>query len=459
MTGDPQEESQNHNKIAASIAGLSTVHLVTQVMAAGAQFLLAIWLLPADFGFWATATAWTALLLGLANFGEVNGYLSDPHARLGNSVRRTLIPNAVLLGVALGMSALAAYQGQQTLAWLLLICGVNIPAQGLGNLLYAGMVKHRFRRKLVLAQVASAIARILVMLVIAMATGSALALAAGLLVMSASLVVMCSWALKDRTELQEGSVTPRKPLLWGGQSLSQMLALQADYLVLSILANPVVLGLYFFSYQVTVAMTAVVSPALSRTAMAEFARATSQPARLRLAVGLQQRLGLVSSLLTLLAATLIVVAAPLLPSAWSSARDLILVLLLSIPARLANPLTDALQMASGRWRRSSLYNLIDAIGTAAAATSLIVWDIFWVALAIAIWKAVWSGFRIFLAFGVAGGRRTAAAVAFAPVAFAVVAAGGMLLHAVNLWPFVGGVVAMLIVYSVASMASRFRDRN
>lgn len=391
--------------IIAGILGLSSINVVTQALGAGSQLLLAFWLTPSDYGVWATASAWTAILLGLANFGEVNGYLSRGGARLRESLRKSLGPNFVLAAVAMALAMGVWLRGEPLLALVIALCALNIPIQGMSSLLFAAMIKHRFRRRLAVTQLVASACRFTVMLLIAWTTGSPIAFAMGMVTMSILSALGCALALRHRVEASVGMSAARRPRAWTAQAVSQMLAGQSDYLALSVVAAPAVLGLYFFSYQATVALTAMMVPILSRTVMAELSRIAEQNDKAHFAAHVMLRFVWIGAGLAVCAAMLVVIAHDLLPRGWQEAAPLLLALLASVPARLTNPISDAVQMAGDRWYRSALVNVIDGVGTVTVIFLMIPYGILMATAFVALWKVVWSLARVTVAFRALGWRK------------------------------------------------------
>src|SRR5690606_15513563 len=116
------------------------------------QAVLVVWLSPEEFGLWAAATSSMAVLTGLVNFGEVNGYLAGGEERLREARRAIWRLNGLLTLVAGVVVASYWVSGQHEVAILVALVGLNIPLLGECNLLYAAYVRRRANGSLVRAQ-------------------------------------------------------------------------------------------------------------------------------------------------------------------------------------------------------------------------------------------------------------------------------------------------------------------
>jgi O-antigen/teichoic acid export membrane protein len=372
------------------VAHLSVGTTLVQAMVAVSQILLVVWLSPAEFGVWATATASTAVLTGLVNFGEVNGYLASGEERL-REARRTIWRLNGLLGVG-AVAVVVGYwmAGQRELAILVALIGLNIPLLGECNLLYAAYVRRRENGSIVRAQVVSGVARTAVGLVVAWLTRSALAFAVATLAYSAVMIVLLApptrtWLNRSGDRLTR--IGWRARSAWSVQALCQLLPTQVDFLIVALVAGPTLLGLYFFAYQVTVGLSTLVAGPLAKSVLAALA---AQDERIRpvLAERLMSVVAAGIGAAAAVAVGTIALAASLLPSDWEAAAPVICILLASVPARFLTALSDAVQMAAGSWWRSAALNAVDAMGTAAVALTAVTGDITALAVSMVAWKTV-----------------------------------------------------------------------
>jgi O-antigen/teichoic acid export membrane protein len=376
--------------LASNVLVLSSGTFAIQLLSAVGQLALALWLDAAQFGYWAAATAGLIVVSAFVNLGEVNGYLARPAARLSASTQRTRRINLVLTLAGLVIATTYYAAGRESVAVLMAIAALNLPLMGEDGLLYAHYVRAGRRRDVVAAQTLGALCRLAVGIAVAWATGSAIAFA--LSMFAASLLTVARLRLglrRDPTRLLVAEMEPAMPirarLPWAAQSFSQTVARQADYLVVSFVSTPQLLGIYWFSYQATVGISGVIASPLSKSALSELARAdrTERPMLARHLVGyVAGGAGIVCAAI----AGAVLMMKDLLPDGWAAAGPVVVLLLGSLPARLLAPIVDALQMAGGRWWSSTSYGAMDALGTAVAALAAMTGDVRLLASAIVVWK-------------------------------------------------------------------------
>lgn len=425
------------------VAQLSVGTTLVQVMVAVSQAVLVVWLSPEEFGLWATATASLAVLTGLVNFGEVNGYLASGQERLRAARRAIWRLNGLLTVGALAVGAGYWLAGQRELALLVALIGVNIPLLGEGNLLYAAYVRRRENGSVVRAQVASGLMRSAVGLVVAWLTGSAVALALAMLAYSVAMIVL----LAPRTRAWLGRSGDRLAKLgwrarsaWSVQALCQLLPTQADFLVVALVAGPTLLGLYFFGYQVTVGLSTVVAGPLAKSVLAALA-AQDERQRPVLAERLMSFVAAGVGAAAAVAVGAITLAGGVLPAEWEAAAPVIAILLASLPARFLTALSDTVQMASGAWWRSAAMNALDAAGTAAVALTAVTGDVTVLAVSMVVWKTAVTVVRVWQCPLALSAQRRAAVVAPA-VLVAAVLTTGVLVGGPSRWLLVAGALAV-----------------
>jgi len=432
------------------VAQLSLGTTLVQVMVAVSQAVLVVWLSPEEFGLWAAATSSMAVLTGLVNFGEVNGYLAGGEERLREARRAIWRLNGLLTLVAGVVVASYWVSGQHEVAILVALVGLNIPLLGECNLLYAAYVRRRANGSLVRAQVVSGLARTAVGLSVAWLTGSALAFALAMVAYSAVMIALLTPRTRAwRNRSGEPSTQPgwRARAAWSVQALCQLLPTQVDFLVVSLVAGPTLLGLYFFAYQVTVGLSGVVAPPLAKSVLAALA-AEDERTRPVLAEKLMSVVAAGVGAAVAVAVSAIALAGGMLPGDWQAAAPVICILLASLPARFLTTLTDVMQMASGSWWRSAALNALDAAGTAATALTALTGDITVLALSMVGWKTAVMVLRMWRCPLALSARRRAAIVAPA-----VLVAGGLTAAALvgrpSLWLLAASVLAFCAVRAVA----------
>ncbi|MET3636599.1 oligosaccharide flippase family protein [Curtobacterium oceanosedimentum] len=380
------------------ILGLSIGTVVTRALAAVSQLVLALWLAPSDFGAWAAATSLVSVLTGLANFGEVNGYLSGKGGTYRRVRRVTRVQNSVLAALGLGLASTYFLRGEEEIGWLAVIVALTIPLVGDAERMYSTGVKYRAYRAVVAAQTTAALVKIACGILIAAVGGGSLALAASTLLFYVAMDLVISVAVRKRVRVDvdgAGRVSVRDRFKWAINSLFVTLPLQAGFIVAQFVTSPHVLGLYYFAYQVTTGISGLVSVPLSRVSLARFAELSGSDRG-----AAARKLATVFGGLTLVAAALMAlilpILEPLLRSQWVEAIPAVVLLSASLPARMMGPVMDALQQARDRWWQSTGFNALDAVGTAAAACTAVWGDVLVLAAALSAWKIALSLLRTWI---------------------------------------------------------------
>lgn len=391
----------SEGSIVKGAASVTTGTVFVQLGGSLGQFVYAFWLTPEDFGVWATASASVALLGAFMNAGEANGYLAGGSFGLRGVLRNALRINAVLALIALGLSAVYCAAGNVKVAFLVLMLAVSLPLQGRASMFVAAFIKTRLHTELVLAQVLATLLRLSVGIAAAAIWHSPIALALALLANSSAMVVLTHLQARRRApEILEVASEPASP--WrlridrAIHQFSQTLPTQIDYLVVSLVATPQLLGLYFLAYQASAAISGLVAAPLSKTAMAELSRIPSDERFLvvgRLLLGI---LG-VAGLLAAIGGFLALGAREVLPGRWVDVVAPFAILLASVPARFMAPISESLNMVNGKWRRSSVINGIDTCGTALMAVSAVTGSVVVVSICIALWKGLFGCGRVLMA--------------------------------------------------------------
>lgn len=383
--------------ILRTTATLSIGTVVAQGLGTASQFLLAAWLTPRDFGLFAIANTSLFLLFALVNLGEVSGFLTNQGWSPRGLARATTRFNLLLSCVGLVISSICFFQGAHLLALLVALLALEVPLLGRTLVLYAVAVKARKVRLIVVAQILGSATKLVVGVLVAWSTGSAVALAVSLMAYSVAMAVPIEiWMRRNydsASGTSNGSLTPslRSRMRWGVQSLSQALPTQADYLVVSIISTPYVLGVYFFAYQATVGLSALLGAPLMKSSLAEFGRLKEQSgeAAFNLAAGVCRAVAAACLFIAVLAYFF----RGLLPDEWTAAGPVLVILLGSLASRFVTPITEARQVSAGKWTQSTVLNLLDAVGTAAAAVSAASGSVLVLASSVAAWKLLAAYFR------------------------------------------------------------------
>ncbi len=376
------------DSFARRIAVLSAGTGGAQAAAAIGQFAMAIWLTPEDYGAWAQATSMLVLVSALTNLGEVNAYLSSGGDHLAESRRAVLKVNVCLAAVGCVVAAGVMAFGDSTVGLLMALVSLNIPLSGDAGLLYAGFVKRRLQGEVVKWQWIAGGTRVAIGIAIAWAFASPVAFGVSMIAYSGLLAAFLSF--KGGAGGSRRQPAPRRTqLIWAVQSVSQSLPTQADFIVASLVASPAALGIYFFSYQITVGISSLVSLPLTKSLMAELS-AVAPAARAARSQSLAVHIAAAVGIGALLIGAVSYAVTGMVSGRWEQVVPVLMVLAGGLPARFLVPVVDAGLIANKRWGASIRLNVIDAVGTGAAATVGLTNSPLALACATVAWKVFFS---------------------------------------------------------------------
>ncbi len=369
-----------------------------QAVSTGSVFISALWLEPADFGVWATSTSWMAFLTALTSLGAVNAYLTSSSDYLAEARLNALRTNMALAGVGALLGITLGATGGAQLALVSVLVACNIPVAGDAAFLYAACMRRRQDARLLTGLWIAALGRLAASAGLAALLQSAVALALSMISFSAIQIL----ALHRRAETSGRERTPTQSLRtrgsWAVQQVSQMLPAQADYIVASVVASPSTVGLYFVAYQATVAMTIWVAVPLSKLAISEFSGLTGE-GRFNNARSLARRVAFAVSAASCLAIACVSLLPDLSGTTWGSAVPIFAIVCAGLPARFLTPVTDAYSLALRAVRSSTLWNVVDGVGTGIAALAALSGSAVWLAVATVSWKIVINLVRYWMVVG------------------------------------------------------------
>lgn len=393
----PKAARTGSSAIVRGVLKLSIGTATTRMVAAVGQVALALWLAPTEFGYWAAATSMISVISGIMNFGEVNGYLSRPGASLYRLRHVTRRMNSLLALTAAPIVLGYLYFGSPITAVLAAMVAASIPLQGEADVLYAAYVKQNRQRKLVVAQAISAVSKTLVGVGLAMLTGSAIAIGVSFMALP-MLMIAALWRSAEPWSVEVGDrevVPSRLRFAWAINSLSQTGPTQVGFLVTQFAASASLLGIYYLAYQVTAGISGLISVPLSRTILSALGDSAPE-ARPRLALQMANYfVGLTGLAASAIAIALVYVGTHV-DGHWAAAFPTTMILLAGLPVRMLTPVMDAFQQASNRWRQSTTFNIVDTVGTAAAALSALSGDVIVLAIATSVWKICFGIVRLAL---------------------------------------------------------------
>ena len=368
--------------VAGGMVWTGLMILVSKAASFVAQLALGWLLVKADFALYATAASLGVWLTALKD-GAAGSYLIQQGHRFeqlaGAAFQFGLLMNVVAALGLIAAAPFAAYHLDRPQLTLLVWCMAFATILASPVMVYRAklMIDLRFSTE---ARIGSLSAIIRYSLMIALAAWGFGALS---FVVPLVLVAIYEWSMYRWTV---GKVRLWEPPDWhkmrelGRACRWLMLATLAvaligngDYIVLSVLA-PSVLADYYFGFQLTVGISAVVTSGVKAVLMPAFSRLADSPERQ--ARGFARSIGMLS-LLAAPVCTLTAVVAPLLVDAawqgkWNEAIPVIQVMALSLYPRLFQPVSGAVLEARGKWRLRSMLLVADGLGimgaTAVGAT-------------------------------------------------------------------------------------------
>lgn len=394
--------NSTQNRILRTTAYLTIGTFAAQGLGTASQFLLAAWLTPSDFGLFATANASLFVLFALMNLGDVTGYLSNRGWSERELLTKTLKLNLILTSMGLVVATLYFLNGRVVLGWIVVLLAFELPLMGRSLALYAIAVRFQRIRLIVLSQMAAAGLKLIVGVVVAATWQTPAALALALIAYSVSMAIPLEVVLRRKFSRQASREAPRNKarFSWAVQSLTQAFPTQADYVVVAMVSSPYVLGLYYFAYQATAGLSALLTAPLMKSSLAEFGQLEAN--QRSFAMPLLRKVSGAVAFTVLCLALVVYLGGPFFPDAWAEVPVVLVLLLGSLPSRFVTPIAEARQVSDNRWWRSASLNTIDTVGTACAALVALTDSVLALAGAIAIWKFIMAVIRIALCFPEAG---------------------------------------------------------
>ncbi|CAL4860779.1 hypothetical protein MMM2322_02463 [Microbacterium sp. MM2322] len=364
-------------------------------LSAASQLVLAIWLLPAEFGLWAASLSSLTFFTSIANFGEVNGYLSGRSTSFSRLVRATRRQNAVLTAAALVVAVVLFFASGVEGGVLAVLIALSIPLQGEADVFYAAGVKLRAYTKLVMAQLLAATLKLLLGVGLAIWLESALALAIPTLAYYLVQIV-CLRDLRRRIaepSLESEPATPRERFAWAVNSLVMTLPLQIGFFVAQFVTDKETLGLYYLAFQLSLGISGLLAVPLARVALSAFGEESGR-GRVTLAVKLSQILGSVVALAVSMLGAVVIVLGPFVPTDWRAAVPVAVVMLASLPIRLIAPVLEGYQQSNKQWWQSTVFNAVETVASALIALTLAQVDLITFALFLTAWRLAFGVIRM-----------------------------------------------------------------
>lgn len=378
------------------VAGSS---LIGRLASFGSQFVLGWLLAPEDFALYAIAISVSSLLWAIKNGGlrEILVQRGQEYDALAPGAARIALGFNLVLCVILAAWApiLARLYSAPSLPPLIWIVALYIIANTPATILYAKLSTDMRFKALCLIGSASMTMRHLCAIGLAVLGFGAASFVLPLLFVAifdslAYLRAVRSWprgGLPTR-EVFRQTVGAARWVMLG--TLAATLLEQGDYLTLGLLQDKHTVGVYFFGFQLNVALELLFISGLQSVMLPAFTRLNDQ--RERQKAGFIRACGMLCFVSAPLSFCMAIAAEPVVSllwqGKWDAATPVFQLMLCGLSARLLVPLSIALVESSGNWRLRSLLMAIDGLGLVLATA---MGTAFGGLLAVAWWVA---GYRI-----------------------------------------------------------------
>jgi teichuronic acid exporter len=374
--------------LAAKLIGIATLYVTGTLLTKN------------DFAVYAIAIAWGEIF-GFIQNGGLHRFLLQRAKSFENLYGPVYglalaINGLWLLSIVVLAPVVATAYGAAEVTWLLIVFGFSLPLSTVALLLRAHlMVNLRFETLSVLGIYSALIRGGGIILMALMGFGP--------MSFVVPVVAMGLFESLYLSRLRPGSWRPSfprrrlrralaRPLLWiMASGLAMALMTNGDYLVIGVFQDQATLGLYFFGFQLTVAMFSLFSHSFRSVFIPSFIALSDDVPR-------QERAFLKSlhSGSLLLFFTIFAVAAtaqPLVGFVWSGKWDaavpVIEIIAIASIARVVSPFIQSLLEARGAWRSIAILTWVEGLGLVASATiGALLGGLFEIALAVGIFMTL-----------------------------------------------------------------------
>lgn len=422
---------------ARGMAWSAVAAVVSKLSSLGAQVALGWLLTKQDFGIFAAAMSYAALVGTLRDGGCAKLLIQRgaEYQRLARPVLGMVVVFNVLTAAALiGLGPLAVRSvGDERAAWLLAVIALSLLISGPAAVMRGRMVyQMRFGQDSRIA-IASMIIRQGGMVLLAVLGFGPLSFVLPLVLVE----LYTYWAYR-RSVGPIPAPDVSAPMSWPlvssllGQSkwimlggFATALIMNGDYLILSATTDTVLLGVYYFGYHLISSITVPFTAGIDRVIMPALSRLNQDPARQARALDSALRLlGAASGPACVVTALAVPAGVTLIWSGkWDAAIPVAQLTALSLTARMYGPLGRSAIEAKGYWRLSTILSLIDGIGLL-AATAIGVYlahdDLIFIAVCVALYQFTYSLIKTVVALRVMGLKGSRCLYGFAPALVAMV---------------------------------------
>ena len=351
-----------------------SVGTVTSKLASlGAQLVLGWVLSTEDFALYAIAISWSTIVLALRNAGTQRfliqkGSSYDEFASICFKI--ALLFNGIgFVLLALAAPALSHLYESKSLNVIIWIIALSLPLNTASLIFQAKLSSELKFRKLTRINIWSALLRHGSMAAFSLMGFGPISFVLPLIVI-AVFETVAGWYMV-------GAWPPNRRLTWQAMrgvlrdsrwimltTLAGILAVNGDYLSISLLQTKETLGIYYFGYQLSFSLAALFTSGLEVVMMPAFSRLHNDQERQQVAFFKAARVLMLGA--TLACFALVLAVNPLVHGLWGgkwdSAIPVVQLLALSLPIKLVIPLCRSLMEGRGEWKFVSTLLLADGIG-------------------------------------------------------------------------------------------------
>ncbi|MGC3973856.1 MAG: oligosaccharide flippase family protein [Nitrospira sp.] len=351
--------------------------LASKSASLAAQIVLGWVLSKEDFALYAIAISSSTIILALRNGGtqrlliQQGGRYEDCAAVF---FKIALVFNAIgFLFLALAAPILSSLYESPELTMMLWIIAFSLPLNTASMVFQAKLSSDLSFQKLTQLNIWSALLRHGSMASLALLGFGPMSFVLPLIII-ALFETIAGWYLI-------GKWPPDHPLTWRGMrvvlrdsrwimltTLAGILAINGDYLAISLLQSKETLGVYYFGFQLTFSVALLFTNGVEAVMMPTFSRLDHDQERQKIAFFKAVRVLTLGATLTCFA--LFIGASSLVHmlwgGKWDSAIPAVQLLALSLPIKMVMPLCRSLMEGRGEWRLVSALLLADGVGTVIA---------------------------------------------------------------------------------------------
>lgn len=351
--------------------------LASKSASLAAQLVLGWVLSKEDFALFAIAISWSTIILALRN-GGTQRLLIQQTSKYEECAtvffKIALIFNGFgFLLLALAAPALSALYDSPELTLMLWIIALSLPLSTASMVFQAKLSSDLSFQKLTQLNIWSAILRHGSMAAFALIGLGPLSFVLPLLVIAlfetlGGWYLVGKWPADVPLTWQQMRVVLRDSRWIMLTTLAGILAINGDYLAISLLQSKETLGVYYFGFQLTFSIALLFTNGVEAVMMPAFSRLDHDQERQKIAFFKAVRTLTVGA--TLICFAMFICAGALVHGLWGgkwdSAIPVVQLLALSLPIKMVMPLGRSLMEGRGEWRLVSALLLADGVGTVLA---------------------------------------------------------------------------------------------